>query len=772
MSNNIYDAITNLLDCGSPISNIVLALHATYHINVSWQTIYNIRTNQVAKLLEKCSDDPQGSSVDRLLAIFKCQKNVSFVYTLHNFDSGFVTYRKSKKKKLEKQITNDNTNLCENTVKDWRESLKLDNTNDVLVAFAWAHDDELKSAEMFPEFFAADITYGVNKEKRDLFLVVGIDGNNKVFSAFRCFIPSKQQHSYTWIVDEAMPHLLSSRVLKFNNCISTDQEMALNKSIETAIDSNKAAFSNSNLRLDCFHFFTLPWLSEVHKHCKKTDNANEVLQVLYKWIMTWFRNLESQNEFDISYHYFIKYLEGKYTLLGDPCLFEINKIVKNIVSKKKMLLNHYFLEVTTFDFIGDSIVESANAPIKKGTIKVSNNMELSNSGYTLLKATKANYHKKKIKNAKSINTKKTWSISLTSNYLTDYAEGLACSMFERRLDYTTRRTHDKMWIVVHSSLFQEDYNLCYVKRHKSPTKFIRVRKVTIDQNNSFINCSCGYPKRWLMPCVHICCVINNKYHYTAELFHLRWWKFYQYLYQGDIKTNKNANTKANMQLSLSHTRNNHYDNSSGTYKGVPINGSCFKEQTNSTLNQSLHIVNDSYMKTMQSIMNMENDNKPLIKGSLSYSEYEIDDNNSDDISHNFDIDDDSSYDSLNELSLSKSNDVINPILIGSQVESNLSSQRLEMNQHTNSTSCQKYDTTKSSNAYPILHPIFSDMVQQIHNKDQLDRAMCAIQKLSFDFKSEAMPKNMFPQGHTSMLGEVYGSRRQEKRHKYSYELKK
>ena len=275
-----------------------------------------------------------------------------------------------------------------------------------------------------------------------------------------------------------------------------------------------------------------------------------------------------------------------------------------------------------------------------------------------------------------------------------------------------------------------------------------------------------------MPCVHICCVINNKYHYTAELFHLRWWKFYQYLYQGDIKTNKNANRKANMQLSLSHTCNNHYDNSSGTYKGVPINGSCFKEQTNSTLNQSLHIVNDSYMKTMQSIMNMEFDNKPLIKGSLSYSEYDIDDNNSDDISHNFDIDDDNSYNSLNELSLSKSNDVINPILIGSQVESNLSSQRLEMNQDTNSSSCQKYDTTKSSNAYPILHPIFSDMVQQIHNKDQLDRAMSAIQKLSFDFKSEAMPKNMFPQGHTSMLGEVYGSRRQEKRHKYSYELKK
>ena len=91
-----------------------------------------------------------------------------------------------------------NNNLCKNSIDNWRDSLKLSNSNDVLVSFAWAHDDELKAVEMYPEFLAADITYGVNKEKRDLFLVVGIDGYNKVFTAFRCCAPSCCRSPVEW----------------------------------------------------------------------------------------------------------------------------------------------------------------------------------------------------------------------------------------------------------------------------------------------------------------------------------------------------------------------------------------------------------------------------------------------------------------------------------------------------------------------------------------------------------------------------------------------
>ena len=40
-------------------------------------------------------------------------------------------------------------------------------TNDISVAFAWAHDDELRYTEMYPEFLAVDVTFGVNCQKNN-----------------------------------------------------------------------------------------------------------------------------------------------------------------------------------------------------------------------------------------------------------------------------------------------------------------------------------------------------------------------------------------------------------------------------------------------------------------------------------------------------------------------------------------------------------------------------------------------------------------------------
>ena len=94
------------------------------------------------------------------------------MYVIHRYNSGFITYRKSRKEKqLEKlpksTLTPNELDLVRST-KNWRESLSLSkSTRDVLVVFAWAHNDELRNAEMYPEFLAGDITFGDNKERRD-----------------------------------------------------------------------------------------------------------------------------------------------------------------------------------------------------------------------------------------------------------------------------------------------------------------------------------------------------------------------------------------------------------------------------------------------------------------------------------------------------------------------------------------------------------------------------------------------------------------------------
>ena len=376
LSDIAMQTIKILLADGHPIPNIISHVKSTCRVNVPYHTIYNLRNQAIDDLLIECSEFPSGSSVDKLIQIFKSTTDVSFVYTTHNYNSGFVTYRKNRNENLHHSYSSglNNTNVGNyfsiNSIKNWRDSLRLKDSNDILVCFAWAHDEEIRTAEMYPEYIAADVTFGVNKERRELFLAVGIDGRNKVFTAFRSFIPSKQEQAYTWILNEAMPSLLSNEVLKYNTCISTDQEKSLMDAIDTTMSSSKPAFKHSSFRLDCYHFFTKVWIEKVANKSRDNLNTEECLPIMKNWIMTWFKRLESSYEFEISKHHFNLYLQFKKNCIGNAALEGITKLVHNIVSKQKHLLHFYFKDVCSFDFIGDSIVETANFQLKSGPISV------------------------------------------------------------------------------------------------------------------------------------------------------------------------------------------------------------------------------------------------------------------------------------------------------------------------------------------------------------------------------------------------------------------
>ena len=59
----------------------------------------------------------------------------------------------------------------------------------------WSIED-LRLAGLFPEYMACDTTFGVTKQQRNLFIVADIGGHNKVCTAMRCFITSKETKAY------------------------------------------------------------------------------------------------------------------------------------------------------------------------------------------------------------------------------------------------------------------------------------------------------------------------------------------------------------------------------------------------------------------------------------------------------------------------------------------------------------------------------------------------------------------------------------------------
>ena len=91
------------------------------------------------------------------------------------------------------------------------KNLAISGTEDVLVSFAWSHDVEKRQMLMFPEFLAVDMTFGLNREKRNLLTFVGIDGDNRSFNGCRCWMPSKQTVAYRWTINVALPILIGKK---------------------------------------------------------------------------------------------------------------------------------------------------------------------------------------------------------------------------------------------------------------------------------------------------------------------------------------------------------------------------------------------------------------------------------------------------------------------------------------------------------------------------------------------------------------------------------
>ena len=87
-----------------------------------------------------------------------------------------MSHQKVKDEKFDKKVTvNDNfLHVYQGEVESWRKELKAFSSDKILVAFAWCHEEELQLANMFPEFLACNVTFGVTKEQINLFLIAGI----------------------------------------------------------------------------------------------------------------------------------------------------------------------------------------------------------------------------------------------------------------------------------------------------------------------------------------------------------------------------------------------------------------------------------------------------------------------------------------------------------------------------------------------------------------------------------------------------------------------
>ena len=79
------------------------------------------------------------------------------------------------------------------------------NNGKLLVLFMYDTNEEMRLFRMHPRSLVADTTHGTNSERKELFTVAGIDGNNNAFNAYWAYIPCLQRCAFGLLFSKCIP---------------------------------------------------------------------------------------------------------------------------------------------------------------------------------------------------------------------------------------------------------------------------------------------------------------------------------------------------------------------------------------------------------------------------------------------------------------------------------------------------------------------------------------------------------------------------------------
>ena len=132
----------------------------------------------------------------------------------------------------------------------------------MLVLFIYNTAEEMRLTRMHPEMMQADTTHGTNKEKKELFTLASLDGNNKAFDALRGFIPNAQKWVFTTLFAECLPKLFGKLITERNKLMLTDGCSA--EYLSFIMNSGSGhVYKNSCLGLCYFHLVIQGWNKHV-----------------------------------------------------------------------------------------------------------------------------------------------------------------------------------------------------------------------------------------------------------------------------------------------------------------------------------------------------------------------------------------------------------------------------------------------------------------------------------------------------------------------------
>jgi len=421
----------------------------------------------------------------------------------------------------------------------------------VLLAAAWAREDERRLFEMFPEVLMFDVTFGTNNEGRPLGVAASPDANMNVFTPIRAFLPSQCRWVFDWIFRTAIPTLLGKEALRRMQLLITDGDV----NIYNAFDSVQSElYPNATHGLCLYHLVTQK-LEDLTLN-KKLPECLDLQRTFKLWVFSWMQlgGVETDVEFKTSKDALCAYLKR---IFGKPDTDSTSQamrrdaevlhefLVKRLMHYKKKWYfpGRFAAGLLTLNQKTGSAVESVNHTMKiKSSKVVTPSMSLRTSFDTQQTQAKQRMDLWRKSTMQKYESKQLWvKGSATADKVTTMAESLLQQRKEQAPLYSLRVASQCEVQVVRTPGTTPSFcadcrpsigQICPTCSRDSPIpRFWRCRTITfhnVGSDTYSVSCTCPYYSNTGVPCVHMCRVLPK---IMPHHFHIRWHRIYPALFK-------------------------------------------------------------------------------------------------------------------------------------------------------------------------------------------------------------------------------------------------
>ena len=446
-----------------------------------------------------------------------------------------------------------------------RRKQKIDDEQDMVVSLAYVTPFELRQFKLFHLVLHIDATADTNNEGRPLLTVTAKDSNGKMFTVLRAFLANEQAWSFKWLFQSVFPVLLGQRYLNDVKIVLGDGDPQQISQLEDAIDKH---FTNVYRTRCSWHIIDRGWTKKVdlklggkssrkrapymkgkpRKKSAPLTEINKVARKVYRWLFSWAQagHCETLEEFVVSKALLVSFVESKEVtaLLGSTLVESILDFIRQHVEHHEDRFCYYKRHsIFHLETHSNTSHEGTNNGLFNCAAPVMPTNSMEKAAKTLAFNADLKTQNTMIKMQDKFASKKLWSSSPTSDYVTDLAESLILTEWRKADNYDSYRYGATNWYVCHvnnrsapkplddgsdddweqgsdvdDNKWQKEYqhdkgtglDVAEQRLRKFGVipKFKRVYQVSVNKQHS-LQCTCRKHERMGLPCRHIGSVIKK-----------------------------------------------------------------------------------------------------------------------------------------------------------------------------------------------------------------------------------------------------------------------